>query len=144
MSDPIYDLFDERIRFKIQTLGEILNAQFDEQHREGGEVGDEEVGDEEEEEEEVEVLGSESATHSNFAAGHLCEEVALARPSTPEELADLEKEYNWFHNFYYKIQEIRSSKGIPASVKWRRMKSNPLSNERSTLNYLKSIEENSQ
>jgi hypothetical protein len=119
MADPIYDLFAERMRFKIHSLEEILSSYLQQDEGEGE--------------------GSDAS---------LSDSSILAAPQepwehSPEDLAELENEYSWFQNFYSKIQDIRNSKGIPASVKWNRMKrGDPLLNERSTLNYIKSMEEN--
>jgi hypothetical protein len=131
MADSIYDLFAERMRFRIHSLEEILSSQLGEQDppTEDDEPfvcdSEEEVREEEEEGEESETLLTAPQEYSS------------------EELAELEKEYSWFQNFYSKIQDIRNSKGVPASVKWNRMKrGDPLLNERSTLNYMKSMEEN--
>lgn len=138
MADPIYNIFEERIRFKLQTLQDILNSQHVDS---SDEDTPEMIADDSSEESATDVdLETILAGYENN--GDL-KSVALTPPLlTSEEVANCEKEYHWFHNFYLKIQEIRSGKGIPASVKWKRLKSDPLSNERATLNYLKSIEDN--
>lgn len=131
MADPIYDLFTERMRFKLHSLEKILGFQ-------DSWIGNEEIaprhGSEEEEEDSDDSLSDLMAT---LTAPQESQEYSS------EELAEFEKEYAWFQNFYSKIQDIRNSKGIPASVKWNRMKrGDPLLNERSTLDHMKSIEEN--
>lgn len=128
LPDHIYDLFDERIRHKIQTLEEILHShQIDSNCEDNLEQIKEEKS-----------AFKLDRTQEPLSPSENSKSVAAL---TSVELSNCEKEYCWFHNFHHKIQEVRKVKGIPASVKWKRLKSDPLSNERTTLNFLKSIED---
>jgi hypothetical protein len=115
MPDATFALWEERVRWKIHSLEEILcpikAPEYD--------------MDNDEDDEEEAMTSAES----------------LVPPPTPAELAKAEKELRWFQSFQSKVREARQANGIPASVKWKRLKSDPLSNETSALNYLKSLED---
>jgi hypothetical protein len=122
MPDRTFALLDERMRWKIHCLEEVL---FPPKPRER----QAEEGAEEEEDSDLAQVSCELRDPP----------LEQPLPPTPEELASYGKEHRWLQSFHAKVLEAREAKGIHAAAKWKRLKSDPLSNESSTLNYFKSI-----